>query len=232
MSTDCPDVRTGHSTAEIRQAVLDHLRYTQARSTLVATTNDWYMALAFAVRDRLLDGWLLTQDHLGDADVRIVGYLSAEFLVGPHLGNNLVSLGIVAPTREAVTGLGQNLDRLLSQEEEPGLGNGGLGRLAACYLDSLATLRVPAIGYGIRYEFGIFDQEIHDGWQVEITDKWLRHGNPWEIRRPEIAFRVGFGGSCEHARDQAGRLRVNWVPDREIRANRPMILRSPGISPV
>ena len=101
------------------------------------------MALAFAVRDRLLDGWLLAQDHLGDADVRIVGYLSAEFLMGPHLGNNLVNLGIVAPTREAVTGLGLDLDRLLSQEEEPGLGNGGLGRLAACYLDSLATLRVP-----------------------------------------------------------------------------------------
>ena len=108
--------------------------------------------------------------------------------MGPQLGNNLINLGIEASAREAMQALGQDLDTLLAIEEEPGLGNGGLGRLAACYLDSLATLEVPAIGYGIRYEFGIFDQDIRDGWQVEVTDKWLQRGNPWEIVRPDVEF--------------------------------------------
>ena len=130
-------------------------------------------------------------------DVKVVSYLSAEFLLGPQLGNNLINLGIWEQVREAVSLHGLKLEELLEQEGEPGLGNGGLGRLAACYLDSLATLEVPAIGYGIRYEFGIFDQEIRDGWQVEITDKWLEMGNPWEICRPEIAYRVGWKGHIE-----------------------------------
>ena len=129
---------------------------------------------------------------------KIVAYLSAEFLTGPHLGNSLISLGIWDATASAVAKVGQDLPVLLDQEEEPGLGNGGLGRLAACYMDSLATLDVPAIGYGIRYEFGIFDQAIRDGWQVEVTDKWLRFGNPWEIVRSEVTFDVKFGGRTEH----------------------------------
>ena len=113
--------------------------------------------------------------------------------------------------------LGLDLDELLEQEEEPGLGNGGLGRLAACYLDSLASLEVPAIGYGIRYEFGIFDQAIQDGWQVEITDKWLRFGNPWEIARPELAYDVKFGGHTEPCTDEQGRYRVRWVPETVVK---------------
>jgi len=137
-----------------------------------------------------------------------VAYLSAEFLTGPHLGNSLINLGIWDATREAISKVGQNLSELIEQEEEPGLGNGGLGRLAACYMDSLATLNVPAIGYGIRYEFGIFDQAIRDGWQVELTDKWLRFGNPWEIVRSEINFEVKFGGRTEHYRDEQSRYRV------------------------
>ena len=136
------------------------------------------------------------------ADRRVVTYFSAEFLTGPHLGNNLLCLGMQQAAEDALSGLGQNLNDLLEQEEEPGLGNGGLGRLAACYMDSLATLGVPAIGYGIRYEFGIFDQAIRDGWQVEMTDKWLRFGNPWEIVRPEITFEVKFGGHTEHVSDE------------------------------
>ena len=135
-----------------------------------------------------------------------MAYLSAEFLPGPHLANNLLNLGITEPMRAGDGGAGLDLDELLEQEEEPGLGNGGLGRLASCYLDSLATLEVPAIGYGIRYEFGIFDQVIKDGWQVEITDKWLRFGNPWEIARPEIAYEVKFGGHTEHVHRRAGPL--------------------------
>ena len=113
--------------------------------------------------------------------------------------------------------LGYDLDEILAQEEEPGLGNGGLGRLASCYMDSLASVEVPAIGYGIRYEFGIFDQVIHDGWQVEITDKWLRKGNPWEIARPEIAYEVGFGGRTEALDGRAGQFRVRWIPETVVK---------------
>ena len=138
--------------------------------------------------------------------------------MGPHLGNNLLNLGIEAggaggPRRNWAT----ISTRSLACEEEPGLGNGGLGRLAACYLDSLATLERPAIGYGIRYEFGIFDQEIRDGWQTEITDKWLRYGNPWEIAKPEVAYCVNWGGHTETYEDETGAWRVRWVPDRVVK---------------
>jgi starch phosphorylase len=205
------------SAKELKRSILDHLHYTQARTPQQATRNDWYMALAFAVRDRMLDDWLASLHHLDRREVKIVSYLSAEFLMGPHLGNNLVNLGIMEPARQVVVELGQELDDLLRQEEEPGLGNGGLGRLAACYMDSLATLRVPAVGYGIRYEFGIFDQHLRDGWQVEVTDKWLHLGNPWEICRPELAYQVGFGGRTEPWHDEQGRYRVRWIPYRVVK---------------
>jgi starch phosphorylase len=212
-----PDGRRGKDPSDLKQAILDHLNFTQARSPQMATRNDWYMALAHAVRDRMLDNWFSSMRHLARREVKIVSYLSAEFLMGPHLGNNLVNLGIMDPARKAVRALGQDLDELLRQEEEPGLGNGGLGRLAACYMDSLATLRVPAIGYGIRYEFGIFDQILRDGWQVEVTDKWLHLGNPWEICRPELACQVGFGGRTESWQDEMGRYRVRWIPYRVVK---------------
>ena len=149
--------------------------------------------------------------------MKVACYLSAEFLIGPQLGNNLVNLGIEQNAREAMHALGQDLDTLLELEEEPGLGNGGLGRLAACYLDSLATLGMPAIGYGIRYEFGIFDQELRDGWQVETTDKWLQNGNAWEIVRPEVSWYVNFGGHTESYTDERGRYRVRWVPSNRVK---------------
>ena len=215
---DIPDsCRTGGEVAEIRRGILDHLHFTQARSTEHATLHDWYMAAAHAVRDRMLEDWLQSLHHLRRREEKVVSYLSAEFLMGPHLGNNLVNLGIMAPFRQAVAELGQDLDTLLRQEEEPGLGNGGLGRLAACYLDSLATLRIPAIGYGIRYEFGIFDQQLRDGWQVEVTDEWLRRGNPWEICRPENCYEVKFGGHTEYVHAADGRLRVRWLPHRVVK---------------
>ena len=132
--------------------------------------------------------------------------------MGPHLANNLLNLNIEDPIRQATKELGLDLDRIIAEESEPGLGNGGLGRLAACYLDSLATLGIPAIGYGIRYEFGMFHQEIHDGWQVELTDYWLRYGNPWEIRRPQESVDVHFGGHTESWKDSHGNLRTRWVP--------------------
>ena len=137
--------------------------------------------------------------------------------MGPHLGNNLINLGLYEPVKQAMADLGLNLTDIMEQEEEPGLGNGGLGRLAACYIDSMATLEIPAIAYGIRYEYGIFDQEIRDGWQVEITDKWLRYGNPWEVARPESDVEVKLGGHTEAYYDEYGRYRVRWVPFKVIK---------------
>jgi starch phosphorylase len=211
--------RTGPGADVLAASILDNLHHLQAQSPAIASRNEWYMAVAATVRDRLLDGYIRTVEAIGGGHLstKAVAYLSAEFLTGPHLGNSLVNLGIREATEEAVEQLGQDLPDLLEQEEEPGLGNGGLGRLAACYMDSLATLNVPAIGYGIRYEFGIFDQAIRDGWQVELTDKWLRLGNPWEIARPEVAYDVKFGGRTESYQDEQGRQRVRWAPEKVVR---------------
>ncbi|MEM1255073.1 MAG: glycogen/starch/alpha-glucan phosphorylase [Cyanobacteria bacterium P01_H01_bin.21] len=207
------DDRTGLSIETLRRAMADNLFYVQGKVPGIATQNDYYMALAYTVRDRLLQRWLATRETYDQSDVRIVCYLSAEFLLGPHLGNNLVNLNIYDPVQKAVEASGLNLDELIAQEEEPGLGNGGLGRLAACYMESLASLEIPAIGYGIRYEFGIFDQEIRDGWQVEITDKWLQYGNPWEILRADRAVEVKFGGHTEFYTTDTGEQRVRWMPN-------------------
>jgi starch phosphorylase len=208
---------TSSSVNAIKEDLLDHLFYTQGTLPETATRNDWYMALAHTVRDRLLDRWIKTVRTLMRSDVRVVAYLSAEFLVGPQLGNNLINLGIYDHVRQATAEMELDLQSLMDQEEEPGLGNGGLGRLAACYIESLATLEVPAIGYGIRYEFGIFDQEIRDGWQIEVTDKWLYPGNPWEIPRPEISFDINLGGYTETRNDEQGNFRVHWVPHRMVK---------------
>ena len=205
-------VRTGLSVADLKQSFLDNLFCGLGRVPMAATRNDAYTALALTVRDRVFKQGVRTMEAYAEQDARVVAYLSAEFLPGPHLANNLLNLGLTENARQAMQELGINLDHLIEQEEEPGLGNGGLGRLASCYLDSLASLEVPAIGYGIRYEFGIFDQTIKDGWQVEITDKWLRLGNPWEIARPEITHQVKFGGRAEPWTDEQGRYRVRWVP--------------------
>lgn len=210
------DIRSGLSPSTIAQAFGDNLAYLCARFPEVATLNDRYVALAYSVRDRLLHRWIYTARTYYQMRSRSVCYLSAEFLMGPQLGNNLVNLGIHDQVREALRQLGLDLDELLEQEGEPGLGNGGLGRLAACFLDSLATLQIPAIGYGIRYEFGIFDQALRDGWQVEFTDKWLRLGNPWEIARPEIIFDVKLGGHTE-TYIEGGNNRVRWIPDRVVK---------------
>ncbi len=204
--------RTGQTVADIKQSFSDHLTCSLGRIPLAATRNDHYTALALTVRDRLLQKSIQTFEAAIRQDSRSVAYLSAEFLPGPHLANNLLNLGITDSVRQALDELGLNLDDIIEQEEEPGLGNGGLGRLASCFLDSMASLGVSALGYGIRYEFGIFDQTIRDGWQFEVTDKWLRFGNPWEIARPEIAFDVPFGGSIEGMTDEGGQSRARWIP--------------------
>jgi len=210
-------VRTGLSTETFKQAVLDNLMYLQARYPAIATTQNWYIALAHSVRDRMLERWVNTVKAYAARDVKVACYFSAEFLIGPQLGNNLMCLGIEDAARTAIAELGQDLDALVAFEEEPGLGNGGLGRLAACYLDSLAALELPALGYGIRYEFGIFDQEIRDGWQVETSDKWLRYGNPWEITRPEVGWYVNFSGRTERFTDSDGETRVRWLPANRVK---------------
>jgi glycogen phosphorylase len=209
--------RTGLSVAELKQSFLDNLLCHLGRMPMAATRNDAYTALALTVRDRVLKQGVQTLEAYAKNDARVVAYLSAEFLPGPHLANNLLNLGITEQVRQAMSELGVNLDNLIEQEEEPGLGNGGLGRLASCFMDSLASLEVPAVGYGIRYEFGIFDQTITDGWQIEVTDKWLRFGNPWEIARPEIAYDVPFGGHTESWIDEQGDYRVRWVPDTVVK---------------
>jgi glycogen phosphorylase len=206
------DDRTGIKVETLKQAILENLRYVMGKDPEFATDMDYFMAVAYTVRDRILARWLETRRSYSEHNVRLVCYLSAEFLMGPHLANNLLNLGVEEPIRQATKELGLDLDRIIAEESEPGLGNGGLGRLAACYLDSLATLGVPAIGHGIRYEFGMFHQEIHDGWQVELTDYWLRYGNPWEIRRPHAAVDVLFGGHTEYSHDARGNLKVAWIP--------------------
>ena len=209
--------RTGLSAEALRRGIVDHLRYSIGRPAASLKPEHYYRALALAVRDRMQDNRVASTQTSLDLGRKVTCYLSAEFLMGPQLGSNLINLGIEAAARGALEGLGQDIDEVLACEEEPGLGNGGLGRLAACYLDSLATLERPAIGYGIRYEFGIFDQEIHDGWQVEKTDNWLVNGNPWEIPKPDVNYIVKWGGYAEHYTDDAGHDRVRWVPGRVLK---------------
>ncbi|HJR88727.1 MAG TPA: glycogen/starch/alpha-glucan phosphorylase [Mycobacterium sp.] len=209
--------RTGLSADALRRGILDHLRYSIGRPAAALKPEHFYRATALAVRDRMQDNRVASTQTSLDLGRKVTCYLSAEFLMGPQLGSNLINLGIEEATRAALQELGQDLDVVLACEEEPGLGNGGLGRLAACYLDSLATLERPAIGYGIRYEFGIFDQEIHDGWQVEKTDNWLDKGNPWEIAKPDVNYLVNWGGYVEHYLDEAGHDRARWVPGRVLK---------------
>ena len=170
------------------------------------------MALAYTIRDRLMHRWTKTAKTYFTNASRTVCYLSSEFLLGPQLGNNINNLDIYCELKKAVEELDLNLNELLEQEAEPGLGNGGLGRLAACFMDSLATLNIPAIGYGIRYEFGTFNQIIRDGWQIESTDKWLHYGNPWEIARPEISFDIKFGGRTESYTDDKADIKLAGFP--------------------
>ncbi|HTW38841.1 MAG TPA: glycogen/starch/alpha-glucan phosphorylase [Steroidobacteraceae bacterium] len=211
------DARLALDKEALKRSFVDNLFYVQGKIPALATQHDYYMALAYTIRDRMLHRWISTAEAYTKHGSRTVVYLSAEFLTGPHLGNNLINLGIYEEVRQAVGELGLDFEALLASEDEPGLGSGGLGRLAACVLDSLATLQIPTLGYGIRYEFGIFDQDIVDGWQVEKADKWLRFGNPWEVLRAEWAVEVRLGGHTERYRDAQGRQCVRWVAQKIVR---------------
>lgn len=205
------DDRTGMHPLTLERAVLDHLYYTQMKDPPSATLLDIFGAVAHATRDRLVQRWIRTQRAYYEQSVKRVYYLSAEFLMGRALGHNLLSLGAYDMAKDLLGAYGLELSHVLEEENDPGLGNGGLGRLAACFLDSMATLGYPGYGYGIRYEFGIFEQQIRDGWQVERGDAWLRYGNPWEIARPEYTVTVNMYGRIEEKADEQGRLRVAWV---------------------
>ncbi len=190
----------------------ERLFYTLGKRPEIATIHDFYMALSYAVRDQMMTYWLDTPRR----PRKEVAYLSAEFLIGPQLNNNLISLGIRDEAKQALTKFDHSLEEILDVAEEPGLGNGGLGRLAACYMESLATLQVPATGYGIRYKYGIFKQVIKDNQQVEITDNWLHGEWPWELCQPDESVLVGFGGKVENYVSDRGNYRVRWVPEEQV----------------
>ena len=213
---DLPNARTATDTASLRRSFLDHVQFSQGKDEHTATALDRYLALAYSVRDRLMKRWIETQQAYYRADSKRVYYLSLEFLMGKALENNLINLGLYGGVRDALAEVGVSIADLFGQERDAGLGNGGLGRLAACYLDSMATLALPAHGYGIRYEYGIFDQDIRDGWQVETPEEWLRFGNPWEVARPEYEVPVSFYGRTVHGHDERGRYRVRWSDARHV----------------
>ena len=198
-------------TAEaVREGFLLHLKYTLAKDEFSATDHDKYYALALAIRDRLVDRWIATSQTYHRQKAKRAYYLSMEYLIGRAMGNNVINLQSDGAVREAMESLGLSWDELREVERDAGLGNGGLGRLAACFLDSLATLQLPGYGYGVRYDYGIFRQTIKDGYQVEEPDNWLRFGNPWEIERPEAQFEVHFGGRVQ-MESENGKLRARWL---------------------
>jgi len=203
--------RAGTTAEEIAVSFRNHMTHSVGRPLESSSLIDKYHALSATVRDRLMDQWLETIETYRQKDVRVLAYLSAEYLLGPHLENDLLNLDLTQQTKQALKSLGLNPRTIAAEEPEPGLGNGGLGRLAACFLDSLSTLDVPVIGYGLRYEFGIFRQEIVDGWQVEKSDKWLQFGNPWEIPA-STSVEVGLFGNTETYTDDKGSIRHRWVP--------------------
>src|SRR5215510_3395792 len=209
----------GMDAKSFKEGILGHLEYTLAELP-AHVDSEWepYVALALAVRDRMIQRWVRTQDAYYEQDVKRVYYLSLEYLMGRTLGNSLVNLGLLAECVKALDDLGYDLEDLREAEWDAGLGNGGLGRLAACFLDSMATLGYPSYGYGLRYDYGIFHQRIVDGAQVEVPDGWLRYGNPWEIARPGDRFRVKFYGRVHTYTDAAGRLSHDWIETKDVLA--------------
>jgi len=192
------------------------LQYGLAKDQYTSTPHDDYMALGMALRERLVERWIHTQQRYHKNNLKRVYYLSLEFLIGRLLGSYVLNLGLWEPTQKALEEFGLDLEQIREEEVDAGLGNGGLGRLAACFLDSMATLDIPAHGYGIRYDYGIFKQKIVNGYQVESPDEWLKHGNPWEFERPEYAQKIKFYGNTNMYHDKRGRLCVEWVNTEDV----------------
>ena len=203
---------------EFKKALADNLYYSRGQAAYTASEQDAYMALSYTVRDHLIDRWRRTVDAYFKNNPKFIFYLSAEFLMGRQLPQNLLYTDTTELAQQALVEFRHNLDELIELDQEPGLGNGGLGRLAACFLDSLATMDIPCIGYGIRYEFGIFKQSFKNGWQVESPDEWLYIDNPWEFPQPDDMVEIKFGGRTEPYVDENGNYRVRWVPAETILA--------------
>jgi len=208
----------GEDAEALRRSIVNHLVYTVAKDQYAATDRDFFHALVLAVRDRLIERWMETMRRYYERDAKRVYYLSMEFLIGRSLTNNLLNTGMLEACRTALATLGLDYERLAGQETEAALGNGGLGRLAACIIDGMATLGLPGYGYGIRYEYGMFYQRIEHGFQVEYLEHWLRYGNPWEVARPELLFPVKFGGAVTAYRDRDGRQRFDWRASEQVMA--------------
>lgn len=202
----------------LKNSIANHLHYTLGKDKYTATKRDLFLAVAYTVRDQLTDRWIKTQQAYYKNDSKRVYYLSLEFLMGRTLENALINLNILENCQKALNDLGVSLEQIIEVEVDAGLGNGGLGRLAACLLDSMATLKIPGYGYGIRYDYGIFSQVIQNGYQIEKPENWLRYGNPWEISRPEYLFKVEFYGRVIQYKDEKGILRCEWRETEEVMA--------------
>ncbi|OGX13865.1 MAG: glycogen phosphorylase, partial [Omnitrophica bacterium RIFOXYB12_FULL_50_7] len=200
----------------LKESFSSSLQYGLAKDRFTATSHDNFMALGMSLRDRLVERWIQTQQRYHKKNLKRVYYLSLEFLIGRLLGNYILNLGLMDQAQKALEEFGLNLEKVREEEMDAGLGNGGLGRLAACFLDSMATLGIPGHGYGIRYDYGIFNQRIVNGFQVESPDEWLKHGNPWEFARPEYAQKIKFYGNTNMYHDKHGRLCVEWVNAEEV----------------
>ena len=218
MAVSSPVPAIDESAAEFSQSILDKLTYACGKTAKTACEHDWYMATALAARDRVVDHWIDSQREVEAKHGKRVYYLSVEFLIGRLLFDTLTNLRMVDTARSALAALGVDLDHLRKLEPDAALGNGGLGRLAACYMDSMAALAMPAYGYGIRYEHGLFMQQIRDGWQHELPDDWLAFGNPWEFERPEIEYSIRFGGTVEYVAATAKPRRASGIPAERVLA--------------
>ncbi|MBF0324648.1 glycogen/starch/alpha-glucan phosphorylase [Magnetospirillum moscoviense] len=202
----------------IKYSLASHLLYSVGKEPINATARDWFMAAAYAVRDRVTERWMPTLNRYYEQDQKRVYYMSMEFLIGRTLTNAMISLGIYDQVKEAIGQLGLDFDEVVGWEVEAALGNGGLGRLAACLLDSMAALNIAGFGYGIRYDYGMFTQHVEHGWQVESPENWLRYGNPWEFARPGVIYPVRFGGRVIHYKDVMGHTRAQWMDAEEVMA--------------
>ena len=201
---------------DFQRLLVDNLYHTHGQAAQSASKQDAYMALSYTVRDYLINRWRRTTQAHYEANPKFVYYLSAEYLPGKQLPQNMLYTDTTDLARAALSRYNLQLEDFIELDVEPGLGNGGLGRLAACFIDSLATLDIPAVGYGIRYEFGIFKQDFEDGWQVERPDEWLLYGNPWEFPQADDMVEVGFGGHTESYIDEDGETAVRWIPGEKV----------------
>ncbi|MDA3833836.1 MAG: glycogen/starch/alpha-glucan phosphorylase, partial [Spirochaetales bacterium] len=212
---DPKHIRFGKQSELIKWDFAEHLTYTLGCDRYSTTERDRFMALALAVRDRIIHQWIKTQQTHHNKKVKRIYYLSLEFLMGRSMTNNIINLGLEKELKKALNDLGYTYEEIIEHEVDAGIGNGGLGRLAACFLDSLATMDLPAFGYGLRYNYGIFRQKIKNGYQLEQPDDWLRFGNPWEIERRDVTVPVHFGGHTE-AITEKGRTYYKWLDTTEV----------------